>query len=120
MSGARLTIRIDFPGGARLGPGKIRLLELIAENGSIRAGGAGMGMSYRRAWLLVDSLNKAFGGPLVITQHGGKAGGGAELTALGIEIIARYRALEAAAHSAAGSEIDKLMQLAERESAGLE
>ena len=56
----RVTVRIDFAGGRRVGPGKIRLLELIDETGSISAAGRAMAMSYRRAWLLVDSLNTSF------------------------------------------------------------
>ena len=91
---ARLTIRIDFPGNRRVGPGKIRLLELIDETGSISAAGRAMAMSYRRAWLLVDSLNTSFRRAVVDTQSGGRHGGGAHLTPLGRELVARYRTLE--------------------------
>jgi molybdate transport system regulatory protein len=107
---ARLTIRVDFGGHGALGPGKIRLLELIGAHGSISAAGRAMGMSYRRAWLLVDSLNQAFREPVVATQHGGSGGGGAALTAAGEVLVARYRALErdvegaAAGHMAAMAE----------------
>src|ERR1700742_1630829 len=80
---ARLTIRIDLAPGAQLGPGKVRLLELVAETGSIRKAAAGMKMSYRQAWLLLKALASAFGEPLVATATGGRAGGGAHLTALG-------------------------------------
>ena len=69
---ARLTIRIDFGGHGALGPGKVRLPELIGAQGSISAAGRAMGMSYRRAWLLIDSLNQAFREPVVATQHGGQ------------------------------------------------
>ena len=79
---ARLSIRIDLPGGRRVGPGKIRLLELIDETGSISAAGRAMAMSYRRAWLLVESLNTGFREPVVDAQPGGRHGGGARLTSV--------------------------------------
>lgn len=90
----RLTLRIDFRDGLRLGPGKVRLLELIGQNGSISAAGRDMGMSYRRAWLLVDSLNRGFKEPLVHTQPGGRGGGGAGLSAFGRMVVETYRAME--------------------------
>jgi molybdate transport system regulatory protein len=73
------------------------LLELIAELGSISAAGRAMDMSYRRAWLLVDSLNQAFMEPVVATRPGGKADKRAELTRFGQQIVCRYRAMETAA-----------------------
>jgi molybdate transport system regulatory protein len=96
----RLTIRIDFGNGTALGPGKVRLLELVDETGSIRKAAAGMKMSYRRAWLLLKALDETFGEPLVATATGGKAGGGARLTALGREVARQYRSLETAAAKA--------------------
>ena len=104
----RLTIRIDFANGTALGPGKVRLLELIGETGSIRKAAAGMKMSYRRAWLLLKSLGEMFDDPLVATATGGKEGGGARLTARGNDVVRRYRALEKAAGRAAGPEIAAL------------
>jgi molybdate transport system regulatory protein len=98
---ARLTIRVDFGNGAALGPGKVRLLELIAETGSIRKAASGMKMSYRQAWLLLKSLTETFGQPLVATATGGRAGGGAKLTPAGRAIIAAYRGLERSATKAA-------------------
>jgi molybdate transport system regulatory protein len=92
----RLTIRIDFDNGSALGPGKVRLLELVGETGSIRKAAAGMKMSYRRAWLLLKALDAAFGEPLVATVTGGKAGGGARLTPLGQHAVTAYRSLEKA------------------------
>src|SRR6202158_4165697 len=80
---AELYLRVDFGEHGALGPGKTRLMELIAETGSISAAGRAMGMSYRRAWLLVDSLNVAFHEPLVAKQTGGSGGGGAVLSRLG-------------------------------------
>jgi len=79
-----------------MGPGKAALLEAIAAHGSISAAGRALGMSYRRAWLLVDSMNRCWSTPLVSTTHGGPRGGGAALTALGATVVERYRALEAA------------------------
>ena len=106
--GTRLTIRIDFESGAALGPGKVRLLELIAETGSIRKAAAGMKMSYRQAWLLLQALGAAFGEPLVTTATGGRAGGGAHLTALGETVVRRYRSLEKAAARAVGGDLAAL------------
>jgi molybdate transport system regulatory protein len=105
---ARLTIRIDFPGGRRVGPGKIRLLELIDETGSIAAAGRAMAMSYRRAWLLVESLNTSFRQPVVDAQPGGRRGGGAKLTGFGRELVARYRTLERDAGHAVDAQVDAL------------
>jgi molybdate transport system regulatory protein len=102
---ARLSIRLDFPGGRRVGPGKVRLLELIDQTGSISAAGRAMAMSYRRAWLLVESLNTSFRAPVVDTRAGGRQGGGAKLTPFGRELIKRYRTLEREAFQAAGRHI---------------
>ncbi len=90
----RPVLRIDFPPADRLGRGKIMLLELIRETGSISAAGRAMDMSYRRAWLLVDALNRMFSEPSVESQRGGKQGGGALVTAFGEELIRRYREME--------------------------
>ncbi|MCZ7481665.1 winged helix-turn-helix domain-containing protein [Rhizobium rhizogenes] len=87
-------LRIDFPPGERLGHGKIELMELIVETGSISAAGRAMDMSYRRAWLLVDALNHMFRQPVIESQRGGKQGGGAALTAFGTELLERYRGME--------------------------
>jgi molybdate transport system regulatory protein len=91
---AKVSIRIDFSDDRRLGPGKVMLLEGINSHGSIAAAGRAMGMSYRRAWLLVAELNGLFREPLVEAQLGGRRGGGAALTRLGSEIVQHYRALE--------------------------
>ncbi|SFG89537.1 winged helix-turn-helix domain-containing protein [Methylobacterium gossipiicola] len=98
---ARLSIRIDVAPGFRIGPGKVQLLEAIAEHGSISAAGRALGMSYRRAWTLVEAMNNGFGRPVVEAQTGGKAGGGARLSGLGAEVVARYRAVERAAEASA-------------------
>ena len=97
---ARLSIRIDLAGACRVGPGKVRLLELIDETGSISAAGRAMAMSYRRAWLLVESLNRAFRAPVVAAQTGGRRGGGASLTPAGRALLEHYRTIERAAAAA--------------------
>lgn len=89
-----LFIRIKFGDRAFIGPGKTELLELINEYGSISAAGRAMGMSYRRAWMIIDGLNSAFRAPLVTKQTGGSGGGGAVLTELGREVVTRYRQIE--------------------------
>jgi molybdate transport system regulatory protein len=94
----RVTIRIDFGDGRHIGHGKIRLLEMIAQRGSISQAAREMGMSYRRAWLLTDEVNTMFDQPVLETQHGGSGGGYARLTSFGHALIGHYRAIEA--HSA--------------------
>ena len=101
----RLTLRIDFDGDRALGPGKVRLLELVGETGSISAAGRAMGMSYRRAWLLVDALNGTFRDPVVATRGGGAEGGGASLTPFGTALVARYRAIEQTALAAVDADL---------------
>ena len=96
-SGAdRLSIRIDLASGARIGPGKVAVLEEIARSGSISAAGRVLRMSYRRTWELVEELNTSIGVPVVATAAGGNGGGGAVLTQAGKTIIERYRAIEQA------------------------
>ncbi len=106
----KLSIRIDFGEDRRIGPGKIQLLEHIAALGSIAAGGRALGMSYRRAWELIEELNGVFDRPVVTPKSGGKKGGGAALTPLGLALISRYRAIELAASSAAAAQMDALNQ----------
>ena len=96
----RLTLRVDRDEVRWLGPGKIRLLELIAEHGSIARAGRAMGMSYRRAWLLVEAMSDSLGRPVVIARPGGVGGGSASLTADGATLIACYRQIEAEAERA--------------------
>jgi molybdate transport system regulatory protein len=104
----RLTIRLDFDFNRRLGAGKIALLESIEETGSISAAGRAHRMSYRRAWLLVDELNRLFAAPLVSARHGGARGGGAALTEQGQRVVALYRGAEAKMLAAAHTEIDAI------------
>jgi molybdate transport system regulatory protein len=100
-----LSLRIDFDTRGRIGPGKIRLLESINSCGSISAAGRAMQMSYRRAWLLVDDINRICGGAVVETQEGGKHGGGAKLTPIGLSLVARYRKIQRSVGSAAHKEL---------------
>jgi molybdate transport system regulatory protein len=98
-----------------IGPGKIDLLRQVAETHSISAAARALGMTYKRAWLLIDSLNQGFGRPLVetATATGGKGGGGATLTALGSQLIERYSALEARLNASAQAELEELRRLTE-------
>ena len=104
----KLALRIEFDEERAIGPGKARLLELIQQHHSIAAAGRAMGMSYRRAWLLVDALNRCFREPVVAAQVGGVKGGGASLTAFGHAVIEHYRAIEKAAESAGAAHVGAL------------
>ena len=108
-SRALISLRIDLPQG-RIGPGKIALLEAIDREGSISAAGRAIGMSYKRAWDLVDALNKLVGTPVVEASPGGYRGGGALLTDAGRSLVADYRAIERVAQRAAEPRLDGLMQ----------
>lgn len=93
-----------------IGPGKALVLEAIAREGSISAAGRSLGMSYRRTWLLVDSLNRCWREPAVAAQAGGGAQGGARLTPFGQELLRRYRAMEArVADASRGEDLDWLL-----------
>lgn len=104
----RVSIRVDLASGARIGPGKVALLEEIARSGSISGAGRALKMSYRRAWELVEDLNRHLGTPVVTTAAGGARGGGAKLTPGGAALVTEYRAIEAAAHAAAGPHLAAL------------
>jgi molybdate transport system regulatory protein len=108
MEAPKLTLRAEFSNGCALGPGKIRLLEAIDHAGSISQAGRNLGMSYRRAWVLVDEMNNCFRQPVVEAQPGGTRGGGATLTPLGKELIERYRAMEAAAMQVSWTHLHKI------------
>ena len=112
MAPPRLTLRVDFDGRRSVGPGKIRLLEAVASTGSISSAGRSLGMSYRRAWMLIDDLNTSFREKLVTTTLGGKEGGGAVLTPFGAEVLKRYRAIEAGAAKAAKTHLAFLARAA--------
>src|SRR3954454_24444882 len=98
---AQVRISIVFESGARIGPGKARLLESVRDTGSISAAAREMRMSYKRAWGLLDSMNHAFTQPLVAAAPGGAGGGGAMLTQFGAEVLERYRRIHSLADAQA-------------------
>lgn len=104
-------LRVVLETNVAIGPGQADLLEAIGSTGSISKAGRSMGMSYRRAWLLVQKMNSHFARPLVETAKGGTSGGGARLTDLGEEVVACYRQMEARAAEMLAPEIDRLRSL---------
>jgi molybdate transport system regulatory protein len=104
----RVKISLIFESGARIGPGKVRLLESIRDTGSISAAARDMRMSYKRAWVLLDSMNRAFSDPLVAAAPGGAGGGGAVLTEFGAEVLERYRRIHALADMQAAEDLAAL------------
>lgn len=109
--GISMALKLDVPALGGLGPGKIRLLELIEEHGSISAAGRSIDMSYRRAWDIVDSLNRMAAQPVVASQPGGANGGGARLTPTGQELVRCYRSLQRKAQRAVDGELRQLDRL---------
>ena len=109
-----LFIRVQFPNGARFGPGKAELLSAIDRTGSISEAARSMRMSYRRAWLLVASTNELFGRPVVAAATGGRQGGGAGLTPFGRQMLARYRRMLAKIERAARVDLTALARAADR------
>jgi len=112
----RVQVRLRISRGTDIavGPGKIDLLEAIARTGSISAAARSLGMSYRRAWLLVDTMGRCFRHPVVEAAVGGRRGGGTRLTALGIEVVRRYRRIEARALKTSTPDIAALTRLLRR------
>lgn len=108
---ARLVLQLHFDADNRIGPGKIDLLDQIERTGSISAAGRVMNMSYRRAWLLVDAMNRTFHAPVVATRLGGTSAGRAWLTPLGREVVQLYREIGEVARDAAIPRINRLEQL---------
>ena len=104
-------LRIVLGPDIAIGPGKADLLEGIRETGSIAAAGRRMSMSYKRAWLLVETMNRCFKSPLVETSRGGKVRGGATLTAHGEKVLAGYRRMEALTDKAVAGEMAKLRDM---------
>ena len=109
-----LKLRILFD-HAMFGPGKAELLARIAETGSISAAGRHMGMSYKRAWYLIDTMNRCFKEPVVETVKGGRGHGGAGLTAMGQAVLDRYRTMEARAETAVAEDLDRLADFVARD-----
>jgi molybdate transport system regulatory protein len=117
--GVHVRIRVDFDTGASLGPGKVALLEQIQACGSLSQAARVLGLSYRRAWLLLDDINHSFDGPAVVTATGGRHGGGAQLTPFGQELIERYRELEQIAGKQAARSLARIAAGAASERTGL-
>lgn len=111
MAAKNIKVRIYRGDVPAIGPGKADLLEAIAQSGSISAAARSMGMSYKRAWDLVDTMNKSFRQPLVITATGGTQGGGTELTEFGRDVLRRYRELETKAAQSVLKELSALNSL---------
>ncbi|KVG23891.1 ModE family transcriptional regulator [Burkholderia ubonensis] len=94
-----------------LGPGKVALLEAVREHGSISAAARSLGMSYRRAWLLIDELNRSLTSPATMSEQGGHSGGGCTLTPVGEEIVRLYRSIELQAQKHCAKQITALTHL---------
>ena len=109
---ARFRLRVTADEAIFVGPGKVALLEAIRDTRSITAAAKSLGMSYRRAWLLVDELNRSLAGAAVDSAIGGEHGGGSELTALGLELIDIYRRIETTAARACAKDLARLLELA--------
>ena len=111
MADIGFSIRLDLTDCDSIGPGKVALLEAIRVQGSISAAARYLGMSYRRAWLLVEQINKSLSQPAVTAATGGASGGGAALTPVGEQVIELYRAIESRTRSSANSEFRALGKL---------
>ncbi|TDY39014.1 molybdate transport system regulatory protein [Paraburkholderia rhizosphaerae] len=107
-------MRIQQAGTIALGPGKVALLEAVKEHGSISGAARSMNMSYRRAWLLMDELNRSLKSPATVAEHGGQSGGGCALTPVGEEIIRLYRGIETQAYATCADDISALTRLIKR------
>jgi molybdate transport system regulatory protein len=118
MSNTRLSIRLDLTSGDRIGPGKIALLEAIRSTGSISGAARKIGMSYRRAWLLVEEINGSLREPAVEAATGGKHGGGAAITPVGEKIIKVYRSIQTIADSSLKDEFKEVERLTRRSKKG--
>jgi molybdate transport system regulatory protein len=111
-------LRIVLGDDIAVGPGKVDLLEAIGGAGSITAAARTLGMSYRRAWLLVDTMNRCFDAPVVTAEAGGASGGGARLTPTGAEVVRRYRHMESTLATAGADDLAALVSLLRKPSAG--
>lgn len=110
-SASLLRLRLVLGNGRAFGPGKADLLEGIAAQGSIAAAGRALGMSYKRAWQLVEDVNQSFSSPLVSASKGGEKGGGATLTDAGRRVLNLYRGIEKKSRRAAANELQVLHRL---------
>jgi molybdate transport system regulatory protein len=110
----RFRMRIEQADAIVLGPGKVALLEAVKEHGSISAAARSLTKSYRRAWLLMDELNRSLKSPATVSEHGGQSGGGSLLTPVGEEIVRLYRDIETQAYAACSTQITTLTKLVKR------
>lgn len=110
----RFRMRIQQADTIALGPGKVALLEAVREHGSISAAARSLKMSYRRAWLLMDELNRSLKSPATVSEHGGQSGGGSVLTPVGEEIIRLYRDIENQAYTVCSEQITALTRFIKR------
>lgn len=113
-SSLTLRLKLNLGPDIAIGPGKADLLEHIKDAGSIAAAGRRMGMSYRRAWLLVETMNGCFREPLVVSERGGSGGGAARLTLVGEEVLARFRSIEARSLEVSAADLAVLERLTSR------
>ncbi len=111
LGGDKPVMRVLLGDVIAMGPGKAKLLEAIADTGSISSAARKLGMSYRRAWVLVDTMNRCFRKPLVATATGGAQGGGCELTDEGVDVLHRYRAIEKRAENAVRKDFEQFAKL---------
>lgn len=111
----RLWLKIDLGNGGQIGPGKIALLRAVAEHRSISGAARAMNMSYRKAWLLIDEMNRTVAGTVVATSVGGSARGGASVTARGRELIACYERLLRQAEEGSDADLARLAALASKD-----
>jgi molybdate transport system regulatory protein len=117
MNDTRLSIRLEFGAGDRIGPGKIAVLEAIRDTGSITNAARHLGMSYRRAWVLVGQVNETLREPAVSTRQGGQRGGWTVLTPTGEQVVELYHAIEGLTRASARQEfraLDKLVRRSKR------
>jgi len=111
---ARFRLRLTVGDEIAIGPGKVALLEAIRDHGSLTAAAKALGISYRRAWTMLDEMGRALKYPAVASATGGTHGGGSLLTAVGEEIVERYRRIEATAARACADDIEALLEVVER------
>jgi len=118
--GPRITIRLDLaenkdePRLGRVGPGKVALLEQVAETGSISAAARAQGLSYRRAWRMIDEMNRLFREPLVEAEAGGAKGGNARVTPTGNALLAAYRTIETESQALGEAQLSTLLRALKR------
>lgn len=107
----RFRLRVTAGDAIAIGPGKIALIEAIAKTGSITSAAKSLDMSYRRAWLLLDDLNRSLKKPAVDSAKGGRDGGGSQVTEAGMQLITLYREIEVKATRACRTEVSRLLRM---------